>query len=658
LVAVHRHPWLTSWATARELRKLLIALAGAAALAFVVLAYTPARRAAFVWDDHALVEADASYRHASVRDLMRQSYWPDSPLTDARTAYYRPLVLLSFRFDHALDDGPGGFHLTNVLLHVLACALLGATARRLGATAPAAVLAALVWGVFPRLTESVAWISGRTDVLATVLGLGALLVTPAASRQETHSWRTWLLASVSGVLLLAALLAKEVALAVAVPIVVLAAVPRERARLARLVPNVVLPVAAYFALRVHALAGRSASGRELGVLRRVASILEAAGHYLEMVVDPLRPRTSIGLLGHVDLLRAGLGMVLFAVVILGARRLSRTAPGVRAGLALAAGALALVLHVVPLALGGAVAADRLLYLPLAGVAIATAVALSNTRPPIRTFAAATACLAAVLFGAATRARAADYTDEVRFWIKASEDAHPLNTMPRRALASVVKEGGDLDLGCRLYARSATILATSDPPLASAYNRTRENLANCWAESGRYEEAAQLTEVLARELPRSARVQMELGFARLHRLDFDGAAAALADALRLDPALLPYVGEVVRDLPSLREDARRFSEVAARDEAPLAYADYLRRVGRLREAEAAFLAVALADPTSSDAKRALGYLSQNGTVQVADRAFRAVEPSPPASLLYRHRIAARAARRAGIDAFRHRIELLT
>ena len=87
-----------------------------------------------------------------------------------------PLTWLSLMLDTDLyGRRPGGYHLTNALLHaanavLLFLALVVATRAR----AKSAVVAAL-FALHPLHVESVAWVAERKDVLSTLFGLLSLL---------------------------------------------------------------------------------------------------------------------------------------------------------------------------------------------------------------------------------------------------------------------------------------------------------------------------------------------------------------------------------------------------------------------------------------------------------------------------------------------------
>lgn len=584
-----------------EVRRLLLFAAAVLVLSLVALAYRPALHAGFIWDDHTLVQNDAPYRHASFEQLWKMTFWPESPFIDVRTAYFRPITLLSYRLDIGMGGEPREFHLTNLLLHLAACALVIGVAIRTGAKAGAAILASLVWGLAPRLTESVAWIAGRTDVLATVFGLSALFVSPILDAPG----RPWsrLRAIASGFFLFCALCSKEVAFAFVITAIAFGFMRHGRGFYAAIATNVAPPLVVWFALR--GVAVEKAPGgtlRELGVGARLATSLEAFERYVEMTFDALRPRTSIGMIGDLDVTRAVIGGVLLvAVIAVVALTFRRAAFGVRLGVLLALLALAPVLQLLPIALGGAIVADRLLYLPLAGLAIAIAVAaseLDETR--LRIFAGVSVLLAG-FFANAVSARSHDYDNEAVFWVVAAENAHPSNAMPLRSLAQVVEETRENELACRLLGR-ARAMVRGQPASAPAVRRTIEGLARCKARIGRYEEAALLDEELVRDNPTNGRIRMELGFARLHVLDFDGAKRAFDEALKLDPQLAKVISKAQRGLERARRETPYYEDLAKRKAEPSQWAWHLADIGHLPEAVSAFTLVAL-DPELSPATRA-------------------------------------------------------
>ncbi len=82
-------------------------------VAAAVVPYLDALGGGFVFDDHELVVANPMATPG-----MHAWEWLLRPSTSA--SLYRPVTMLTYALDGALGGTTTGFHLTNVLLHVLA----------------------------------------------------------------------------------------------------------------------------------------------------------------------------------------------------------------------------------------------------------------------------------------------------------------------------------------------------------------------------------------------------------------------------------------------------------------------------------------------------------------------------------------------------------
>lgn len=178
-----------------------------------VLAYARTLSYEFVWDDVLLVARSQRLREwSSLPAVLGSHFWAE---VHEGSHYYRPLVSLSFFLDLQIWGlNPLGFHLTNLLAHLATALAVLALARRLGAPLPAASLAGLAFALHPIHTESVTFISGRTDVLATLLCLLGLL----GYARWREDGKAWPLAGSLGAFFLA-LMAKEVAVTLPVILV-------------------------------------------------------------------------------------------------------------------------------------------------------------------------------------------------------------------------------------------------------------------------------------------------------------------------------------------------------------------------------------------------------------------------------------------------------
>ena len=173
--------------------------------AAVVIAYAPALRAPFVFDDDAAV-----VRNPTIRDFWSWEIF--RPPADGGTTTGRPLVNASFALDHALWGlNPAGFRATNILIHLAATLtlfqLMGALLRgpvlgprfKSGAE-ESAFLAALLWSVHPLQTESVTCIAQRTECLSGLFYLVTLLAVVRHTRCDVSrdaARRRWAVVAVA-----------------------------------------------------------------------------------------------------------------------------------------------------------------------------------------------------------------------------------------------------------------------------------------------------------------------------------------------------------------------------------------------------------------------------------------------------------------------------
>ncbi len=166
----------------------------------------------FVYDDRLLIQRNPALTELSNwPSVVGRGMWSFLDAHDARhLGYWRPLAGSVLLFTNVLGhSSPLAFHWVELLLHLAATAAAFALALELAGSLPVALLTALLFGLHPAHVESVAWISALNDPLFAVFALFAL-----------RSWIRWRKAGSqgqcwsAGVLLLLALLAKELAIAI------------------------------------------------------------------------------------------------------------------------------------------------------------------------------------------------------------------------------------------------------------------------------------------------------------------------------------------------------------------------------------------------------------------------------------------------------------
>ncbi len=135
-----------------------------------VVALSTSLLASFVWDDIHLI-------YMEIHNLSGLSLFKSGGF------YYRPVVGVTFLLDFLIWRwSPLGYHLTNVILHALCVLLVFPLTKtildyhsKMESKNLLAFFTAALFAVHPIHTESVAWIAGRTDIMATLFFLLAFL---------------------------------------------------------------------------------------------------------------------------------------------------------------------------------------------------------------------------------------------------------------------------------------------------------------------------------------------------------------------------------------------------------------------------------------------------------------------------------------------------
>lgn len=384
------------------------------------LVFTPGLGGDFVWDDNVLIRNNEHVRSlAGLKEAFARDFWFTSePSASSEAGYYRPVVKAAWVLEYlAFGGSPLGFRAVNLLLHLCCVVLAGRwVARRLAAAGsqpagPAVGLAAAIsmlpFALHPSRPESVAWISGGTDLWMAFL---VLLGLEAWDRRRT------VLAAAAFV---AALFAKETALVVPLLLALDAALlrPPGKAGGFRPVAAVAASVALAFAARSAVIPPRYAPILGDGSLALALRAAASFGFYLQRLVAPASPSTQAGVfpIGAVAVATGFLGAGLLAVAV----ALSVRRRGLRPYLADAAwlaGPLLPVLNIVPLHYK-MFASERFLYLPMLGVCALVGRGIRPTfgRRRLLLAAGAVVAAAAVFWGTASAEHVGHFDSDLALW---------------------------------------------------------------------------------------------------------------------------------------------------------------------------------------------------------------------------------------------------
>ncbi len=105
--------------------------------------------------------------------------------TEQFVGNYQPLTMLSYMFDYKIFAlSPFGYHLSNLLFHLLSTLLTFFIIKKLSNNVWVSFLTSLLFGIHPLHVESVAWVSERKDVLYGFFFLASLYLYLLHAKQE------------------------------------------------------------------------------------------------------------------------------------------------------------------------------------------------------------------------------------------------------------------------------------------------------------------------------------------------------------------------------------------------------------------------------------------------------------------------------------------
>ena len=575
--------------------------------------------------------------------LVASPYW-NAP--GHRRELYRPLTSAWLALDGAISGmRPAWFHGVNAVLHALVTFLLTLLALEMsGGRAAVAASAGAVFAAHPVHVEAVAGIVGRSEILAALFVLTAILCHRRAlvaerGRASVWPWAAWLAA-------LCGMFAKESAIVAPALCALSEAVPAPR-RAGRgfravLYAGYAMCATAYLAARWKVLGGIGAGlpipfvdnpaaaagpvdGRltGLGTLVRYAGLLLWPRHLsadysydqipvIHSVLDPL----------------AAAGLILaIGVIGAGAWLLSR-APLAGFGLLFMAVSASLTTNIVLFI--GTLLAERLMYLPSVGLCLLVGcwAGKVGTRLGMVVAGTAVALVVALSFGR-SHARIPDWNDDFTLYRSAA------SISPRSARIR-------FNLG-NAYLRASRNRDAEDNFRAALaiypeFQDARVNLGMALVQQGRAQEALGLLEAAASKEAENADLAINLGTAYRSLGDVTRAETAFRRALELDPGS----SRAWNNLGSIELSRGRIDEAiadlqnAVRLEPRMAVfrmnlGDAYNAASRGAEAAEQFEAAFRLDPTLAETHRGLGEIAlARGDLVAAEREFRVAASAPQPS----------------------------
>ena len=268
------------------------------------IAYAPILSLSFLSDDWAIIRLvtlpDAVTNWTEIlRDFYTPLFFHDS------SPFYRPLYTLSYGLNYSLfGTEPPGYHLTNLLLHLVSTVIVYLIAlelvpgeKRWGVS----VAAGALFAFYPVHPEAVTWIAGRVDLICAAFFLPATLFFLRWLRTERRLYLVLALASFG-----LSLMSKE--MAVTLPGLLFLCAIYSRKGFAKAVISILpfaLMLVAYLAFRTYVLSGvesYAVVSREFNISASIQGFLYRTFQMFVPVNFLLVPAEWRGLIGPLALL--------------------------------------------------------------------------------------------------------------------------------------------------------------------------------------------------------------------------------------------------------------------------------------------------------------------------------------------------------------------
>ncbi len=511
--------------------------------AVALLLYSNTFENEFLWDDVELIVENPRIPTLNVqtlKDIFTKNFWEENVRIGG---YYRPLVSLSYHVDYRLYKlNPNGFHRTNAFLNALTCGLVLLLVYALFGNGLLAFTTALFFATLPLHTENVAWVAGRTDVLAT-LWVAASLACYVLWKQRRNA----VFLSLSLFAFVLALFSKEIAVGLPLIVLLLEFGPFER--LHPPAPESVRPdsrkgnakarrygssalILLYFGIvALYLLLRRNIIGSSLsvfepytaGVANTAALAFSILAGYCFKLIYPFRPNAEYDApvpetLSHPH---AVAGFILILCILFAAYRFRRKGE-VLLGIGILLVGLAPVMNLVPI---GEISAERFLYFPSLGFSLLLGVLFAELS--VKRLAVLRILLLAlvVAYGVQTRARNLDWRNAEVLFSK-TVAAAPQSARAHLNLGNVHRERGRSREAIAEYERALEI----NPDYPDALS----NLAGVYMERGEIEKVVPLLEKALQFAPNNPELQNNLGTILFQKQRYAEAEQAFMKALKQNP----------------------------------------------------------------------------------------------------------------------------
>ena len=395
--------------------------------------------------------------------------------------FYRPAIILSLLFDKSVwGSNSAGFHATNLVLHTMSVLLVGQFAWLVLRSRAAAIAAAFLFAVHPVHTESVCWISGRTDLLCTAFLMGSANLFLAHRSKPKR-----LMLTGSYVLAALALISKELAATIPALIGLSAWAAGQQAgeRGWKRIAVQALPFAGivlvYGVVRTLVLYGTEPLSQSLSLLHQAATIAYSLFTHFQILLLPHTAHLSYEVVMQEIANTTTFAMVLSLAVLtwfLWSNRKSAPIP--------LFGMLWFLVTILPVSLLAGtelstIVSQRFLYLPSVGLAVVFGWAVAQavqSRIAIRAAGIAAAVVIVAALSVLSVGQSGLWANEVAYWEEFTRDT-PTIGWSYYHLGLAYYRAGEYDRAVRLHEAAAELMPDQPEPeygMAEAY-RAQDDL---------------------------------------------------------------------------------------------------------------------------------------------------------------------------------------
>ena len=487
-----------------------------------LIAYFNCLSGEFIWDDFGLIKGNTYLRSLSgLPKIFSGNIWAGIGVPSRA---YRPLQILTYFFDYSVWKlNPFGYHLSSVVLHILAGIILYWLLRLIFNQGFLAFVASSLFVSHPVQTEAVAYISGRADPLAAVfifLSFGLYL-----KFQQNNKAPYFLAALLSFIL---ALLSRENAIVLPVLLLAYHFIFGLKQKI-KSCQAFFLIAAVYLIFRL-ALMNTVFSDAPVPTTfwQRLPGVFAALTNYLKILIIPADLHMEYGgALFKFCSVKVITGLGILSLFLAGIFKCRRSMPLISFGLSWFLIALIPASNLYPL---NAYMAEHWLYLPAVGLFIILAKFFANLAQEDN-FRRRAVILLVCLIGIYTVLTIKQNTywrSRLEFFERTLKYA-PYSARVYYHLGNVYTDLKDNVRGIAMYQEAIRL----DPEYADAYN----NIGNAYIEMGQNEEAIRYCRLALDLNPQLPEAYYNLGSAYYNLGQKEESLAMLAKSIELRPVYL-------------------------------------------------------------------------------------------------------------------------